>query len=89
MDSCTPSVALNEKSFFFGLEMNDLVALSLTLILCQKLGLNKISDVLPVVITGACAFLLIPIRMKYRRKIIRDFVKFWSSYGIQCFLFRL
>jgi hypothetical protein len=83
---CRPSVSLNERSFFFGLDLNDLISLSVTLILSQKLGLNKISEGLPVVITVACAFLLIPIRMKFRRKIIRDYLRFWSLYGIQSFL---
>jgi hypothetical protein len=89
MESQFSSVTLNENSFFFGLNLNDLITISATLIICQKVGLGELAKILPVLVSLGVAVLLIPIRMRFRRKIIRDFITFWSEYAFQQFLIRL
>ena len=67
-----PSRILNENSLLFGLNQTDLLGIGCVFYLLQlifhPLGLGIVSIVLTVVI----GISLVGIRLKYRRKIIRD-----------------
>ena len=71
-----PSRFLNEKSGFMGLTVWDLAVLGYLLISIHeplsKLGL----DWLAFLITGFAAYVLIALRLKYRRRTLRDFSKY-------------
>jgi hypothetical protein len=89
MNSYQPSRALNQNSFFFGLDMWDLVGLASVLVLSQKIGLEELIVGAPVIATLTAAFMLAPIRMRYRRGIIRDSVMYWSEYAAGIIIKRL
>lgn len=79
---------LNQNAFFFGLDRSDLVGLSLVLITTQKLGLEALHKGLPMAITLAVAAALVPIRLRYKRKTIRGFIKIGGSHVARWILTR-
>jgi hypothetical protein len=66
---------LNQKAFFFGLDRSDLVALALVLILSQKIGLEAVYKGLPMLLTILAAVMLIPIRLRHKKRTIRGYIK--------------
>lgn len=70
----TPLRILNEPAGFMGLRSIDLCALGYLLVathgILESIGLGLLSFVL----VSLVAYALIAIRLKYRRKIIRDFL---------------
>ncbi|HPI39345.1 MAG TPA: hypothetical protein PLJ21_00990 [Pseudobdellovibrionaceae bacterium] len=76
-----PSSHVNNKSVFFGLSFSDVSSLgamlSILLFLNKEIFKNLNFSYWALSMTVFAAFLLIPIRIKYRRKIIRDSIKFF------------
>ena len=72
MKSYKPSRILNESSVFMGLTINDLIGLSLVFVffLVVLKPFNK--QLWSFSITACAMILLSPIRINYRKKIIRD-----------------
>lgn len=69
-----PSRVLNESSIGFGLEIDDVMGLAMEfLLLSQLLGERTLISFL-IILATAVAF--VPLRLNYRRKVIRDFVAF-------------
>lgn len=75
----TPLRILNEPAGFMGLTSIDLCALGYLLVathgILESFGLGLLS----FVVIGLVTYVLIAIRLKYRRKIIRDFLS--STFG--------
>ncbi len=71
-----PSHTLNIKPNFFGLTLDDLLFLSITYSLLQVLFLSLGLEILAIFFVFLIALFLIPIRLKFRRGIIRDYLKF-------------
>ena len=69
-----PSKTLNIKSNFFGLTLDDLLFLMFFYTIFQMIFSLIGFEVLSIVLTFVLALLLIPIRLKYRRGIIRDYL---------------
>lgn len=69
---------LNDQSFFMGLSHLDISGLALVLLgfllICKAAGG---SPTLALGGTIVAASVLIPIRLKYRRKILRDFIRYF------------
>lgn len=67
---------LNDQSFLMGLSINDMTLLGIFLLSLVLLGkaLEIESMLWALILVMTIGFFLIPIRMKYRRKIIRDFM---------------
>ena len=76
MRTFKPSKTLNIKSNFFGLTLDDLLGLMVFYtafqLLFAFLGLESVS----IILTFITALFLIPIRLKYRRGIIKDYFIF-------------
>ena len=74
-----PSRVLNERSFAMGLEFPDIALLGISLlpgrIVGDFLGVQALAILFPILL-GA---LLVPIRLRFRRLIIRDFLGFYLS----------
>ncbi len=75
------SKILNKKSSFFGLGSLDFLFLSLVYIVSQMIFFPLGLEVLSFVIVILTLLILMPLRLKYRKKLIRDgvfyfFVKF-------------
>jgi hypothetical protein len=72
-----PSRILNEPSNFMGLTTADIMGLSVVFMLFQRLLYFFGLEFLAIIITLIAAVFLSVIRMKYRRKIIRDSLKYY------------
>ena len=72
-----PSRILNDDSLILGLDRNDIMALAITFYFWQVIFMPFGVDYLPLIATIVVAIFLINIRLKYRRKIIRDCLKFY------------
>ena len=71
----SPSRLLNEKVNFFGLSIWDIAGIGYSLILFNSF-LEKFGfELLAFPIVGVLAWLLVQVRLKYRPKVIRDFIK--------------
>jgi hypothetical protein len=69
-----PSRILNDEALFFGLGRNDIMTLGGLFYFYQGfMGLVGFPGV-GVILTIITAIILITVRMKYRKKIIRDFI---------------
>lgn len=72
----TPARILNEKTGFLGLTIFDITALGYALILSHEILKFLNLELLSFPLLGLAAFVLLGIRLKYRSKIIRDFVSY-------------
>ncbi|MDE0092363.1 MAG: hypothetical protein OXN83_03645 [Oligoflexia bacterium] len=79
MKTFRPSKTLNIKSNFFGLTLDDLLGLMIFYTLFQFLFSLIGLDILSIVLTFLLSFFLIPIRLKFRRGIIKDYFVFLSE----------
>lgn len=77
-----PSRLMNERRGLMGLNEVDFVAAGVFFILCSMLLSNSPYMLLAFPLTGLPLLILSPIRMKYRRKILRDFIAFKCSSGV-------
>ena len=68
-----PSRVLNEAPNILGLNLNDMASISI-IYLISLLTLNMFQlEVFSGLVAIVCALMLIPIRIKYRRHILRDY----------------
>ena len=74
MQTFSPSKTLNIKSNFFGLTLDDLLCLMVFYTVFQLLFVLIGLEIVSLILTFLTAFLLVPIRLKYRRGIIRDYL---------------
>lgn len=78
------SRVLNDESYFLGLSYNDITGaglLLLSLLLLSKiLGIKSMLWALMATITSLV--MLIPVRLKFRRKILRDSLKYIFANGV-------
>ena len=74
MQTFSPSKTLNIKSNFFGLTLDDLLCLMVFYTVFQLLFALIGLEIVSLILTFFTAFLLVPIRLKYRRGIIRDYL---------------
>lgn len=80
-----PSRVLNDDNLFFGLDRNDIMAIGVVFYLVQMVLSIFSLEGFSLIFTGIGAIILMQIRLKFRRKIIRDtlryfFVKiFWGG----------
>lgn len=75
----SPFRSFNEKRRFFGLNAMDGVGIGLIFLLFDLLLQTTPYEVLAVLIIPLLAFILIPIRMFKRRKILRDTLVYFVS----------
>ena len=68
-----PSKILNIKSNFFGLTLDDLLGLMIFYTVFQLLFSLIGLEIVSIILTFIAAIVLIPIRLKYRRRIIIDY----------------
>jgi hypothetical protein len=71
-----PSRVLNEKSLLLGLDYTDIVGLAMVLMFANFSLKPFGKEVFALPITLGALICLIPIRMRYRKKIIRDFIAY-------------
>ena len=76
MKSFKPSKTLNIKSNFLGLTLDDLLGLMFFYTFFQILFASIGLEILSIILTFFTALFLIPIRLKFRRGIIRDYFVF-------------
>ena len=76
MKTFNPSKTLNIKSNFFGLTLDDLMGLMVFYTLFQLVFSLMGLEILSIILTFILALFLIPIRLEYRRGIIKDFLFF-------------
>ena len=74
MRTFSTSKTLNIKSNFFGLTLDDLLCLMVFYTVFQLLFALIGLEIVSLVLTLFTAFLLVPVRLKYRRGIIRDYL---------------
>lgn len=78
------SRVLNDESYFLGLSYGDItgtgVFLLVLLLTGKAMGIQ--SMLWALVLSVTVLLLLIPIRLKFRRKIIRDSIKYLFSQGV-------
>ena len=74
MQTFKPSKTLNIKSNFFGLTLDDLLLLMVFHTVFQLVFALLGLEILALILTFATALFLIPVRLKYRRGIIRDYL---------------
>jgi hypothetical protein len=76
MKSRQPSRILNERGLLFGLDYMDVTAMAIVLLIAN-LSLKPFhKEFFSLPLTGMVLLLLIPIRMRFRKKIIRDFIAY-------------
>ena len=73
MKSFKPSKILNIKSNFLGLSLDDLLGLMVFYTFFQLLFASLGLEILSIILTLFTAIFLIPIRLKYRRGVIKDY----------------
>lgn len=71
-----PSRILNDDTLVFGLDRNDLMGLAFMFYVFQIAFRSLQKDYVALFATLIATVILINIRLKFRKKIIRDFVKF-------------
>ena len=76
MKTFRPSRILNIKSNFFGLTLDDLLGLMFFYTIFQLLFSFLGLEILSIILTFIIALFLIPIRLKYRRGVVRDYFLF-------------
>ena len=76
MQTFKPSRTLNIKSNFFGLTLDDLLGLMIFYTFFQLVFSFLGLDILSIVLTFFVFLFLIPIRLKFRRGIIKDYFDF-------------
>ena len=76
MKTFKPSRTLNIKSNFLGLTLDDLLGLMFFYTFFQILFTSIGLEILSIILTFFTALFLIPIRLKFRRGIIRDYFIF-------------
>lgn len=78
------SRVLNDEAYFLGLSYNDItgtgVFLLMLIIIGKIVGLE--SMLWALILSIGLLFVLIPIRLKYRRKILRDSLKYALMKGV-------
>lgn len=77
MKAFSPSKTLNIKSNFFGLTLDDLLGLMVFYTFFQLVFSLAGLEIVSIILTFITALLLIPIRLKYRRGIIKDYCVFF------------
>lgn len=82
-----PSKTLNIKSNFFGLTLDDLLGLMVFYTFFQLVFSLAGLEIVSIILTFITALLLIPIRLKYRRGIIKDYCGFFFKRIIRGKLF--
>ena len=73
MKTFKPSKTLNIKSNFFGLTLDDLLGLMIFYTVFQLLFAFLGLEIVSIILTFITALFLIPIRLRYRRGVIRDY----------------
>ena len=76
MKTFNPSKTLNIKSNFFGLTLDDLLGLMVFYTVFQIFFSLMRLEILSIILTFILALFLVPIRLTYRRGVIRDFLFF-------------
>ena len=76
MKAFNPSKTLNIKSNFFGLTLDDLLGLMVFYTFFQLLFALAGLEIVSIILTFITALFLIPIRLKYRRGVIKDYFFF-------------
>lgn len=76
MRTFKPSKTLNIKSNFFGLTLDDLLGLMAFYTIFQLVFTFLGLEILSIILTFLGALFLIPIRLRYRRGIIKDYFTF-------------
>ena len=76
MKTFKPSKTLNIKSNFFGLTVDDLLGLMLFYTVFQLLFVFIGLEIVSIILTFITALFLIPIRLKYRRGVIKDYFSY-------------
>lgn len=71
-----PSRILNESSQVLGLNANDLLCVGASFLIFQQIFVPFELELIPLLLLFIETIILITIRLKYRRKIIRDYGKF-------------
>lgn len=74
MQTYSPSKTLNIKSNCFGLTLDDLLCLMVFYTVFQLIFALMGLEIISLILTFLTALFLIPIRLKYRRGIIRDYL---------------
>lgn len=87
MKAFSPSKTLNIKSNFFGLTLDDLLGLMVFYTFFQLVFSLAGLEIVSIILTFITALLLIPIRLKYRRGIIKDYCVFFFKRIIRGKLF--
>jgi len=72
-----PSRILNDESFTLGLDRNDIMALAVVFSIGQVIFKAIGFEYLSLFATVTVGLALVGIRLRYRRKIIRDTVKYY------------
>ena len=72
-----PSRILNEPSNFMGLTTTDIMGLSVIFLIFQKFLYIFRLEFLAIIVTLVVAVILSIVRMRFRRKIIRDSFKYF------------
>jgi hypothetical protein len=70
---------LNDNGTVLGLNVFDLIGAIVVLVLFAHLLGGTSLEFLALPVAALALIALIPIRLKYRRKIIRDFCRFWLN----------
>ena len=76
MQTYMPSKTLNIKSNFFGLTLDDLLSLMGFYTFFQLVFSFMGLEIVSIILTFITALFLIPVRLRYRRRIIRDYLSF-------------
>ncbi len=78
------SRVLNDESYFLGLSYNDISGTGIFLLVLIMIGkmIGIQSQLWALVATVSILVFLIPVRLKYRRKIIRDSFKYLFTQGV-------
>ena len=76
MKTFKPSKTLNIKSNFFGLTLDDLLGLMAFYTIFQLLFTLVGLEILSIILTLFISLFLIPIRLRYRKGIIKDYFIF-------------
>jgi hypothetical protein len=84
MNDRKTSRVLNDESYFLGLSYNDIsgagIFLLVLIFISKALGIESMLCSLAVALSGLV--MLIPIRLKFRRKIIRDTLRYSLFNGV-------
>jgi hypothetical protein len=69
-----PSRTINEKAVLLGLDFSDLIGLALFLLFLQVCLKPFHLEFFALLLTCVAMSLLVPLRLRFRRRIIRDFL---------------